>query len=196
MQFEFLLPDNPRKPPPTGIPPTITPPQWTGTVGETIQITCRSSQQSSVIHWVREGNLPLPAASDQRDGVLIITNPTQYDSGVYVCIATTYVGTQTNNTINVTVTARRAAPSVNVNPEKQTVPQGSVAEVRCTTNGEPGVQVRWTKYLEQMGPNAQQVGDTLRIFNIQIADRGVYVCRVTGPTGSHEASAIVEVERE
>lgn len=142
------------------------------------------------VTWSREGNVPLPYTASQRDGVLTIMNPTQYDSGVYVCTATSFIGTETSSTITINVLPRRAAPFVKVKPEKQTVPQGSVAEVRCVTSGEPGLQVRWTKYAEAMGPSAQAVGDTLRI------DRGVYVCRVTGPTGSHEASTIIEVERE
>ncbi|XP_076684002.1 terribly reduced optic lobes isoform X2 [Andrena cerasifolii] len=185
--------DDPNKPPVTGIPPTITPGEWTGSVGEVIRITCTPSQVTNLT-WTREGNQPLPYTASQRDGVLTIMNPTQYDSGVYVCTATSYVGTETSSVIRITVLPRRPTTSVKVKPEKQTVPQGSFVEVRCLTSGEPGLQTRWSKYLEVMGPNAMQVGDTLRIVNVQIADRGVYVCRVTGPTGSYEASSIIEVE--
>lgn len=160
-----------------------------------IRITCTPSQVTNLT-WTREGNQPLPYTAIQRDGMLTIMNPTQYDSGVYVCTATSHVGTETSSVIRITVLPRRPTTSVKVKPEKQTVPQGSFVEVRCLTNGEPGLQTRWSKYLEVMGPNAMQVGDTLRITNVQIADRGVYVCRVTGPTGSYEASSIIEVERE
>lgn len=134
--------------------------------------------------------------ASQYNGVLTIVNPNQYDSGIYMCITTSHTGTEDSNIINITVTPRKAPPSVKVKPDKQTVPQGTVAEVRCLTSGEPGLQVRWKKYPEQINPNMQQVGDTLRIIDVQVDDRGVYVCRVTGPGGSHEASAIIEVERE
>ncbi|XP_015437459.1 PREDICTED: basement membrane-specific heparan sulfate proteoglycan core protein [Dufourea novaeangliae] len=184
--------DNPNKPPPTGIQPTITPPEWTGFAGEVIRITCTPSQIANVT-WSREGNLPLRSSTSQRDGVLTIMNPNPYDSGIYVCTATSHIGTETSSVININVQPRRT-PSVKVKPEKQTVPQGSVAEIRCLTGGEPGVQVWWSKYLEQMSPNVQQVDDTLRIVNVQISDRGVYVCKVTGPSGVHEASAMIEVE--
>ncbi|XP_017764583.1 PREDICTED: basement membrane-specific heparan sulfate proteoglycan core protein-like isoform X4 [Eufriesea mexicana] len=180
-------------PPPTSIRPVINPPQWIGTVGETIIITCTPSQNANIT-WIREGNIPLPPMASQHNGVLTIVNPNQYDSGIYMCITTSHTGTEASNIINITVTPRRAPPSVKVKPEKQIVPQGTVAEVRCMTSGEPGLQVRWKKYPEQISPNMQQVGDTLRIINVQIDDRGVYVCRVTGPGGSHEASAIIEVE--
>jgi len=76
------------------------------------------------------------------------------------------------------------------------VKQGTVAEVRCITSGDPGLQVKWSKYTETMSSRVQQVGDMLRIINVQVSDRGVYLCRVTGPTGNYEASAIIEVERK
>ncbi|XP_043520195.1 basement membrane-specific heparan sulfate proteoglycan core protein isoform X7 [Frieseomelitta varia] len=179
------------RPQTTGIPPTITPPQWTGQVGETIVITCVSSQVANVT-WSRE-RFPLPSTASQRDGVLTIVNPTHYDSGTYVCTSTSFIGTTTSRTINITVMPERPRP-VSVTPERQTVPQGSTAEIRCITNGEPGEHVRWSKYLQQLSSNAQQIGDTLKFVNIQIADRGIYVCHVTGSSGSHEHSAMIEVE--
>lgn len=182
------------KPQTTGIPPTITPPQWTGQVGETIVITCVSSQVANVT-WSRE-RFPLPSTASQRDGVLTIVNPTHYDSGTYVCTSTSFIGTTTSRTINITVMPERQRPFVSVTPERQTVPQGSMAEIRCITSGEPGEHVRWSKYLQQLSSNAQQIGDTLKFVNIQIADRGIYVCHVTGSSGSHEHSAMIEVERK
>lgn len=160
-----------------------------------IRVTCTPTQIANVT-WARQGNLSLPAHARQRDGVLTIVNPSIYDSGIYVCTSVTSVGTEASSIINISVHPVRTAPSVKVKPEKQTVPQGSVAEVRCVTSGEPGLQIRWTKYQEPMSPNTQQVGDSLRIVNTQISDRGVYVCKVSGPTGNQEASAIIEVERE
>ncbi|XP_034185293.1 terribly reduced optic lobes isoform X7 [Osmia lignaria lignaria] len=188
--------DNPSMPPTTGILPTITPSQWYGTEGDAVLLTCsQTSPELASLVWLRQGNLPFSPTATQRDGVLTIMNSTQYDSGVYICLATTYVGTHVNNTAEITVVPRRSPPSIKVRPEKQTVPQGSVAEVQCVTSGEPGLQVKWSKYHhERLSSNVQQVGDTLRIVNIQIPDRGVYVCHVTGPSGSHESSAVIEVE--
>ncbi|XP_076397846.1 terribly reduced optic lobes isoform X10 [Megachile rotundata] len=188
--------DNPKKPTTTGIPPTINPPYWYGSEGETIVVTCtQSSADLASLMWLRSENLPLPRSAIQRDGILTIYNATHKDSGVYICLSTTHVGTQANSTVNITVMPRRAPLSIKVKPEKQTVPQGSVAEVRCVSSGEPGSQVKWSKYHhERLNTNIQQVGDILRIVNIQISDRGVYVCRITGPSGTQEASAIIEVE--
>ncbi|XP_071582358.1 basement membrane-specific heparan sulfate proteoglycan core protein isoform X12 [Temnothorax nylanderi] len=184
--------DNPNKPPPQGLPPTITPSEWTGTSGDVVRLICTPSQHANVT-WTRSGGL-LPYTASQRDGVLTITNPTPEDSSIYVCTATSVRGTETSTTARITIVLRREPPTVKVRPERQEVSQGTTAEVRCITSGEPGLQVKWSKYTETMSPRVQQVGDTLRIINAQVSDRGVYICRVTSPTGSYEASSIIEVE--
>ncbi|XP_017794098.1 PREDICTED: basement membrane-specific heparan sulfate proteoglycan core protein isoform X2 [Habropoda laboriosa] len=184
--------DNRNVPVTQGIPPIIIPPEWIGVAGETITITCIPSQPINVT-WTRQDSLQLPHRASQRNGVLNIRNPTPYDSGIYVCTASSLVGTVTSSTINITV-LHRPPPTIITQPEKQTVPQGSTAEVRCVTSGESAPEISWNKYPGEMSPNVQQIGNTLRIVNIQIADRGVYVCRVTGAGRSHEASAIIEVE--
>ncbi|XP_018405456.1 PREDICTED: basement membrane-specific heparan sulfate proteoglycan core protein-like [Cyphomyrmex costatus] len=185
--------DNPNKPPPQGLPPTITPSEWSGTSEEVVRLICTPSQHANVT-WTRSGGLPLPYTASQRDGILTITNPTPRDSDIYVCTATSVRGTETSTTARITIISRPEPPSVKVRPERQEVKQGTVAEVRCITSGEPGLQVKWSKYTETMSSRVQQVGDTLRIINVQVSDRGVYLCRVIGPTGSYEASAIIEVE--
>ncbi|XP_018057777.1 PREDICTED: basement membrane-specific heparan sulfate proteoglycan core protein isoform X9 [Atta colombica] len=185
--------DNPNKPPPQGLPPTITPSEWSGTSEDVVRLICTPSQHVNVT-WTRSGGLPLPYTASQRDGILTITNPTPSDSGIYVCTATSVRGTETSTTARITIMSRREPPLVTVRPFRQEVKQGTVAEVRCITSGEPGLQVKWSKYTETMSSRVQQIEDTLRIINVQVSDRGVYLCRVTGPTGNYEASAIIEVE--
>ncbi|CAL1682411.1 unnamed protein product [Lasius platythorax] len=184
--------DNPNKPPPQALPPTVTPSEWSGTIGDVVRLICTPSQHANVT-WTRSGGLPLPYTASQQDGILTINNPSPSDSGIYVCTATSIRGTETSTSARITIVARRDPPTIKVRPERQEVSQGMDAEVRCTS-GEPGVQVKWSKYTETMSSRVQQVGDTLRIINAQVSDRGVYICRVTSSTGSHEASAIIEVE--
>ncbi|XP_011640582.1 basement membrane-specific heparan sulfate proteoglycan core protein isoform X5 [Pogonomyrmex barbatus] len=186
--------DNPNKPPTTGKSPTITPSEWSGTSGDVVRLVCTPSQYGTNVTWTRSGGLPLPHTASQRDGILTITNPSLHDSGIYVCTVTTVRGTETSTTARITIVPRVEPLTVKVRPERQEVSQGTVAEVRCITSGEPGLQVKWSKYTEPMSSRVQQVGDTLRIVNAQISDRGVYICRVTSPAGSYEASAIIEVE--
>jgi len=193
--FPFYVADNPNKPPPQGLPPTITPSEWSGTSEDVVRLICTPSQHVNVT-WTRSGGLPLPYTASQRDGILTITNPTPSDSGIYVCTAISVRGTETSTTARITIMSRREPPLVTVRPFRQEVKQGTVAEVRCITSGEPGLQVKWSKYTETMSSRVQQIEDTLRIINVQVSDRGVYLCRVTGPTGNYEASAIIEVERK
>lgn len=196
LKIPFCIADNPNKPPPQGIPPIVTPSEWSGTSGDVVRLVCTPSQRADV-SWTRSGGLPLPYSASQRDGVLTITNPTPSDSGIYVCTSTSLQGTETSTTARITIVPRREPPTVKAKPERQEVSQGMVAEVRCVTSGEPGLEVKWSKHMEAMSSRVQQVGDTLRIINSQVSDRGVYICRVTSPTGSyHETSAIIEVERK
>lgn len=195
LKLLFCVIDNPNKPPPQGLPPIVTPSEWSGTSGEVVRLTCTPSQHANVT-WTRSGGLPLPYSATQRDGVLTITNPVPSDSGIYVCTATSTRGTETSTIAKITIVPRRELPTIKVRPERQEVSQGTVAEVRCITSGESGVQVKWSKYTETMSSRVQQVGDTLRIVNAQVSDRGVYICRVSSPSGSYEASAIIEVERK
>ncbi|XP_066593540.1 basement membrane-specific heparan sulfate proteoglycan core protein [Prorops nasuta] len=187
--------DNPNKPGATSNTLIITPAEYEGLAGDTLRLHCTSSQRGN-ISWTRGGGLHLPhTATESRDGILTITNPTISDSGIYVCIATNYRDTETSKTARVTILPRRDVTTIKVLPERQTIAQGSVAEIKCQTNGgEAGTTITWTKYTDALGPRAQQHDDILRISNVQIADRGVYVCRVSGPSGSHAASAIIEVE--
>lgn len=37
-------------------------------------------------------------------------------------------------------------------------------------------------------------GGVLRILSVQVKDRGVYVCKIEGPSGVAQSSAIIEVE--
>ncbi|XP_032663569.1 basement membrane-specific heparan sulfate proteoglycan core protein-like isoform X7 [Odontomachus brunneus] len=184
--------DNPDKPPPQIIPPTVTPSEWSGTSGDAVRLICTPSQRANVT-WTRSSGLPLPNSASQRDGVLTITNPSPSDSGIYVCTSTDVRGTETSTTAKIVIVPRREPPTIKVKPERQVVSQGTVAEVRCITSGEPGIYVKWSKYTETMSSRVQQVDDTLRIVNAQVSDRGVYICRVSSPTGSYEASAIIEV---
>ncbi|XP_014478060.1 PREDICTED: basement membrane-specific heparan sulfate proteoglycan core protein isoform X5 [Dinoponera quadriceps] len=184
--------DDPNKPPSQVLPPTVTPPEWSGTSGDTVKLICTPSQRANIT-WTRSGGLPLPGYASQSDGTLFISNPSPSDSGIYVCTSTDVRGTETSTTAKIVIVPRRDPPTIKVKPERQVVSQGTVAEVRCVTSGEPGVHVKWSKYMDTMSSRVQQVGDTLRIVNAQVSDRGVYICRVSSAAGNYEASAIIEV---
>lgn len=49
----------------------------------------------------------------------------------------------------------RNPPSVRIEPERQTVPQGSLAEIRCVSTADANLQVQWTKVNENLTSNVQ-----------------------------------------
>ncbi|XP_063983473.1 basement membrane-specific heparan sulfate proteoglycan core protein-like isoform X6 [Diachasmimorpha longicaudata] len=190
--------NNPNKPPAKIYPdvgPTITPQEWTGSSGDTIRMVCTRSNYHKTVHWTRSGGLSLPASASQTDGILTITNPGPADSGIYICVATSVQGTESSTTSRITIHPRRNPPVIKVEPEKQTVSQGTGAEVKCLINDQnSNIEVKWLKHGEStLGPRAQQYGNTLKIVRPQVSDRGVYICRATNAAGVFEASAIIEV---
>ncbi|XP_053595057.1 basement membrane-specific heparan sulfate proteoglycan core protein isoform X11 [Microplitis demolitor] len=190
--------DNPDRPP-TNVDsnkgPLITPNEWMGSSGDVIRMVCTRSNLHANVSWTRSSGLPLPASASQRDGVLTIDNPEPKDSGIYVCIATSYQGTQTSTSAQVSIHSKKTRPKARVEPERQTVSQGTIAEVKCHIDDrDPSLKVTWVKYGEPLGANAQQYGNTLKIVRAQVSDRGVYICRATNGLDTFEASAMIEVE--
>ncbi|XP_034945971.1 basement membrane-specific heparan sulfate proteoglycan core protein isoform X4 [Chelonus insularis] len=191
--------DNPDKPPTNIHPdkgPIITPHEWIGASGDIVRMVCTRSNYHASVNWTRSSGLPLPSSATQRDGVLTISNPQPIDSGLYVCIATSYQGTESSTSAQISIHTRNNPPRVQVEPERQTVSQGTGAEVKChITEYDPNLQIKWIKYGESiLRPNVQQHGNVLKINNPQVSDRGVYICRVTNAVGTFEASAMIEVE--
>lgn len=97
-----------------------------------------------VVRWTRvEGPLPLNAG--QTAGVLTIPSATPADSGIYVCTVTTVSGYVQQSQARVTIVAQRGPPTVRIEPDRQTISQGTSAELRCLANGDPSPSVRWSK---------------------------------------------------
>ncbi|KAL1116702.1 hypothetical protein AAG570_005174 [Ranatra chinensis] len=147
-----------------------------------------------------EGNRPLPYKATQRDGTLTIADSTVSDSGVYICSAMdTSTGSKLGEvSVMVDVQVYRRPPTVKLEPEGQTVAQGSRAELRCMVTGtSPGdrPRIRWIKANDQMPSYVHTTDTTLVIQSVQPSDRGVYACIVETSGGSAQASAIIEVER-
>lgn len=49
----------------------------------------------------------------------------------------------------------RNPPSLRIEPDKQIVPQGTLAELRCLSTTDPSLQVQWIKINENLTPNVQ-----------------------------------------
>lgn len=86
-------------------------------------------------------------------------------------------------------------PTVQIEPERLLVAQGTTAEIRCDARGDPTPTVRWSKVQSELGNNVQVIGPILRIVNVMIRDRGVYICTGESAGGTARAQAFLEVDR-
>lgn len=84
-------------------------------------------------------------------------------------------------------------PTARVTPERVTVSQGSLIEVRCDVTGSPPPLIKWTKLHSPDNANFEQIGPILRIRNAQVSDRGVYICVASNVHGLVQNSTIIEV---
>ncbi|XP_054273123.1 basement membrane-specific heparan sulfate proteoglycan core protein-like isoform X4 [Macrosteles quadrilineatus] len=188
-----------RSAPPT-LPPmpevrlSIQPSDYSGSTGETVRLECTASNPRNIrLQWSRQDG-ELSANARDADGIFTIYNPQPSDSGIYICAAVDRsTGTplrETRARVNINQ-PQRPQPTISISPPRQTVSQGSVAELRCVASG----PIQWSKAGDTMPPNAKVDGMILRIENVQVRDRGVYVCQVDGPGGLNRITSILEVER-
>ncbi|XP_021927336.1 basement membrane-specific heparan sulfate proteoglycan core protein isoform X6 [Zootermopsis nevadensis] len=177
---------------------TVEPPEYAGPGGETVRLSCLVGEDRGSYHirWSRANGRDLPSGAVQSDGILTIYNASPADSDVYVCTATLRsTGAVAQIQARVTIVSNRVPPTVRIEPETQTISQGTVGELRCTATGDPTPSIRWSKLNEELGGNVQAVGPVLRIINALVRDRGVYICTAENAGGSSVTSAVVEVER-
>ncbi|KAJ8666823.1 hypothetical protein QAD02_008485, partial [Eretmocerus hayati] len=198
---QSYVPGGPGSQPPPELVLLISPAQWSGFSGDTVRLMCNASQPAQRIAWTRSERLSLPPGATQRDGLLTIANPAPGDAGWYVCTATLADGTEAQASANVNLSPRHEMPVVSVEPRRQKVPQGTSVTIQCRVGesqdeSELANSVRWIKSNEpSLGANVVAQGSTLRISNVQMANRGFYICRYS-PSGrnNYEATAMVDVE--
>ncbi|XP_029344965.1 basement membrane-specific heparan sulfate proteoglycan core protein isoform X9 [Acyrthosiphon pisum] len=177
---------------------TIDPPQYSGP-GDIVRLQCTISDETQYgVKWSKIGNQPLPYGSEQSSsGLLTLHRLKPSNSGVYVCSAISYRSGAIESEVEVPVNIvqRRNPPSLRIEPDKQIVPQGTLAELRCLSTTDPNLQVQWFKINENLTSNVQISGSLLRIPSAQVKDRGIYVCKGTNEGGTAQASSIIDIER-
>ncbi|XP_052124491.1 basement membrane-specific heparan sulfate proteoglycan core protein isoform X6 [Frankliniella occidentalis] len=176
---------------------SISPPDYSGQAGDTVRLTCVPGYNDYYsIDWSKVGSNALPSTANQQDRVLTIFDANPADSGIYLCRVTSRAtGLAEEIQARVSISSNRGPPTARIEPERQTVSQGTTAELRCLTSVEPS-SIRWSKAGEpDMGSNVQELGNILKINNALVRNRGVYVCTVQNDGGTSQASTILEVER-
>ncbi|XP_069938272.1 basement membrane-specific heparan sulfate proteoglycan core protein isoform X44 [Cherax quadricarinatus] len=165
--------------------------------GETVRVRCYpgSPGEGLRIEWNRLTG-PLPSQTVIEDGELQIPNARPADSGIYVCrITDERTNSFEESTTHITITPFVNLPMVQIQPDRQTINQGTNAELRCIVSGDPAPVITWSKVNEEFGAGVIVEGSILRINNAVINDRGMYVCTAQNDGGTAQAAAIIEVER-
>ncbi|XP_042860326.1 basement membrane-specific heparan sulfate proteoglycan core protein-like isoform X47 [Penaeus japonicus] len=164
--------------------------------GETVRVSCSSPSPGQLtIEWSRLGGT-LPSQSSVRNGLLSIPNARSADSGIYVCrISDERSSFYEESSTRITISETWNMPTVQIQPDRQTVNQGNEAELTCIVSGAPPPQIKWSKVNDEFGVGVRVEGKVLRITNAVVSDRGMYVCTAENAGGTAQAAAIVEVER-
>ena len=179
------------------MPPLVTPLEWTGSLGEPVQLTCKLGRNHVSVVWTRSGDFPLAPSANQHVGVLTISKPVESDSGYYICTATSNQGNKNSSNAFLKIDQKRSEKRIRVEPKWQKVSEGMSAEVRCIIDNKVGRAVKWIKYGESsLKSNAHQVGNTLKIIDLEFSDRGNYVCKAIDADRNYEDTAQIEVERK
>ncbi|XP_047486486.1 basement membrane-specific heparan sulfate proteoglycan core protein-like isoform X26 [Penaeus chinensis] len=164
--------------------------------GGTVRVSCSSPSPGQLrIEWSRLGGT-LPSQSSVRNGLLSIPNARAVDSGIYVCrISDERSSFFEESSTRVTISETWNMPTVQIQPDRQTVNQGSEAELTCIVTGSPPPEIKWSKVNDEFGVGVRVEGNVLRIISAVVSDRGMYVCTAENAGGTAQAAAIVEVER-
>ncbi|XP_052823062.1 peroxidasin homolog [Octopus bimaculoides] len=162
--------------------------------GDNITLQCvENTDPSTRISWTKD-NLPLSTPDHitlSTTGSLFIVNIQQNDQGLYRCTATSSSDTTTRE-LRITL---QIPPAFFEPPRDQTVPEGSSATLRCRAQGNPVPIITWSKSGEALPNNGRFTitSNELRILQVNIDDRGLYICRAESTAGYREATAYLAV---
>lgn len=211
----YVRESHPEPVPPTRAPPspghevTIQPPRFTGRPGDVLVLTCRHIYNAyAPLTWTKFGSQQLPTYVDIRDGVLTIQSVTVEDSGRYICTTTPSSQNQPIESISETVDVVISPVDggydqpIQIKPldELYTVVQGTDFSLNCDAWGPNRLEspvIVWKKVHEDsLGPNVQQIGNTLKITSSQPENRGIYQCTAQLNGQTVETSGIIDIERK
>lgn len=188
---------------------TIHPSRFSGRPGDVLVLTCQHVLNVYAhLSWSKFGQSSLPSYVDVRNGVLTIQRVTVEDSGRYVCTTTPSSPDQSvdslTEVVDVTINSDESGhgggnygqpPKIVALQEQYMVVQGSDFSLTCDASGDPQPTIVWTKVHEDnLGSNAQQIGNVLKITRAQIDNRGIYQCTAQSNGQTVETSGIIEIE--
>ncbi|XP_063001421.1 basement membrane-specific heparan sulfate proteoglycan core protein [Elgaria multicarinata webbii] len=162
--------------------------------GEVVQLQCLAHGTPPLRYEWTKVNGSLPVHTTVRDGVLHISPTTAHDSGTYRCHVSNRVGSA-EALARVRVQGPVGGPpSVRVIPQSDTKAVGGTAEFVCSVAGDPQARIEWVKEGGELPPSHTIENGVLRIEKLDRECQGVYVCRVSSPSGQAQERVSLTIQ--
>ncbi|XP_071839760.1 basement membrane-specific heparan sulfate proteoglycan core protein-like isoform X3 [Apostichopus japonicus] len=164
-------------------------------IGGDITFVCRgSSEVAYTVAWMKQGG-PLPQRAKEFMGMLTITNAVPSDSGTYVCTVSNLFDV-VSAYATVSVVSSIVAPfNVLISPRFQRVTEGDRVEFRCTADGTPIPDLRWTRGRNnQLSLEAIIEDGVFIIPEVSRTDEDEYFCEAFNAGGMSTTRTILYVE--
>ncbi|XP_069893790.1 basement membrane-specific heparan sulfate proteoglycan core protein isoform X4 [Dipodomys merriami] len=171
--------------------------------GQTLDLNCVvPGHAHAQVTWHKRGG-SLPAHHQAHGSRLRLYQVSPADSGEYTCRvlgnsgpleASVLVSIEPSGSSTVHVPASGGAPPIRIETSSSRVAEGQTLDLNCVVPGQAHAQVTWHKRGGSLPAHHQVHGSLLRLNHVSPADSGQYSCRVTGSSGTLEASVLVTIE--
>ncbi|XP_054159296.1 basement membrane-specific heparan sulfate proteoglycan core protein-like isoform X2 [Oppia nitens] len=169
--------------------------------GSTVTFRCNGvSHVNDVTYnlvWTKEGG-SLPPRASEASGILTIPDVRSEYSGVYICTGSDLRSVdQDHATLSVESIDQPAIPRVRIEPYYQEVRVGDTIEFRCTAEGYPPPELRWTGGRNNiLNPSSTFVNGIFRIDSVRKSDESEYFCHASNTAGTDSLRTILLVNGE
>ena len=147
--------------------------------------------------WTKETG-PLPSRASEASGILTIPDVRPEHSGVYICTGSDLQSVaQDHATLIVETSDHPAVPRVRIEPYYQEVNVGDEVQFRCTAEGYPPPELRWTGGRNNiLNPSATFLNGVFRIPSTRKSDESEYVCHASNSAGTDSLRTVLFVKGE
>ena len=144
--------------------------------------------------WTKESG-SLPSRASEASGILTVPEVRPEDSGVYICTGSDLQSVaQDHATLIVETSDQPAVPRVRIEPYYQEVNVGDLVQFRCTAEGYPPPELRWTGgQNDVLNPSSTFIGGVFRIPAVRKSDESEYFCHASNSAGTDSLRTILFV---
>ncbi|XP_067423107.1 basement membrane-specific heparan sulfate proteoglycan core protein isoform X3 [Emydura macquarii macquarii] len=163
--------------------------------GEAVQLQCLAHGTPPLRYQWEKVNGSLSSHAVLREGTLHISPAVPKDSGTYRCLVSNRVSSaETFAQVSVQGSAPSAPLSVQVTPQSDVKGVGGTAEFTCSVTGDSRARIEWFKDGGELPASHSVHNGVLRIPNLDRGCQGVYICRVSSPSGQAQDSTRLVIQ--